>query len=366
MSKSVVIPKYGFPVDVVDLNILKNNVLEKDFEPSRDLSVAISEYAPESEVIIKKKKYVSRYINLPYNDITKLPTRYYIKCDNCKRITTSLDETSDNLIKCLFCGEEINEKHEQYIIPKLGFTTEHNEIKSSYLKPKKTFSSPTYYLGGGISNRDEIIFGQIMKIESSKNDELISLNENPLYVCPYCGYTIIVKDYKNTPYLRHYKDKKKHAKRLNEKDLCFNLDLKRRHLAHVFSTDALKITIARKFNEEEALSFLYALLDGISLTFNIERNDINGVYSYESNYTQIILFDKVPGDAGHVKRILSKEAIIQALKTAFIIVDRNCCEETSSCYDCLRNYYNQIFHEKLKRGHAKRIISEIIDLIGVS
>jgi hypothetical protein len=365
-SKAVVIPKYGFPVDVVQLDIFSNNVLINNFEATRDLGIAISEYAPESEIIINKKKYASRYINFPYNDMTKLSSKYYVKCKHCNRITASLVNDVDEFSTCMYCGSEIKEVFEKYIIPNMGFSTEHKEIKSVVLKPKKTFASPTYYLGGGLSNHDKEDYGFGVSIESSRNDELITLNENPFYVCASCGYTVIIEKFKNVSPMRVYYEKKRHPKKYNEKSLCSNLELTRTHLAHVFSTDVVKITIKEIFTESEALSFLYAFLDGIALAFNIERNDINGVYSYDKGNTQFVLFDHVPGGAGHVKRIMSKNNIIEALEQALSIVEKECCEEDSSCYDCLRNYYNQSYHEKLKRGQAKRKIKEVLTLIEFS
>lgn len=363
LSKNVVIPKYGFPVDVVQLDIYTNNTLDKKFEPSRDLGIAISEYAPESEIILNKKKYVSRYINFPYNDITKLPTKYYVKCPTCNRITASINYEADELSYCQHCAADFRTTPEKYIIPTYGFSTEHNEVKSTILKPKKTFSSPTYYLGGGISNNDIDQFGAILSIESSRNDELITVNENPFYVCPSCGYTKIIKEYKTLDRFKQFQDKKYHSKKYNQNKVCNNMMLERVHLAHVFSTDVVKITINEFYKEDDALSFLYAFLDGIALAFNIERNDINGVYNYEQSKTQFIIFDQVPGGAGHVKRIMSKESILEALKSALNIVDKPCCDETTSCYDCIRNYQNQTFHEKLKRGLAKNRISDIINQI---
>ena len=64
LSKYCVIPKYGFPVDVVDLQIYENGVPLDEYDLNRDLKVAISEYAPDSEIIVDGKKYTSKYITL--------------------------------------------------------------------------------------------------------------------------------------------------------------------------------------------------------------------------------------------------------------------------------------------------------------
>lgn len=55
LSKYCVIPKYGFPVDVVQLEVYENGVKNNKLDLNRDLKIAISEYAPESEVIVDGK-----------------------------------------------------------------------------------------------------------------------------------------------------------------------------------------------------------------------------------------------------------------------------------------------------------------------
>ena len=61
-TKYNVIPGYGFPVDNVELYIYNyaKQEMSDEYNLSRDLSLAISEYAPGSEVIVDEKKYTSR------------------------------------------------------------------------------------------------------------------------------------------------------------------------------------------------------------------------------------------------------------------------------------------------------------------
>ena len=60
-----ILPKYGFPVDSVELtqNIAADNF--KSLNLNRDLSIAIAEYAPSSEVVADGGLYTSRYIRKP-------------------------------------------------------------------------------------------------------------------------------------------------------------------------------------------------------------------------------------------------------------------------------------------------------------
>ena len=78
----------------------------------------------------------------------------------------------------------------------------------------------------------------------------------------------------------------------------------------------------------------------------------------------MIIFDDVPGGAGHVKRIINENKFEEVLEKTLEIVKRCECggkEATTSCYGCLRNYFNQYCHDKLSRG---LVIDFVNDLIG--
>ena len=87
----------------------------------------------------------------------------------------------------------------------------------------------------------------------------------------------------------------------------------------------------------------------------VALND-SGVYDF-------VIFDNVPGGAGHTKRLLEKEKVIEMFKRAKEKVSQECCDENTSCYNCLRNYNNQRIHRKLKRIYAKNILEDIINNI---
>ena len=99
----------------------------------------------------------------------------------------------------------------------------------------------------------------------------------------------------------------------------------------------------------------------------IERNDIDGVLelNLEQHSYDILLYDNVPGGAGHVKRLVEKNAVITSLNAAYVKVSQQCCDENTSCYNCLRNYYNQTNHSKLKRKYDRDFIESLLRQIDV-
>jgi len=350
LSRFTVIPKYGFPVDVVELNIINQTGRDTDFDLSRDLSQAISEYAPESEIIVDKKKFTSRYIiNPPNNRLTKY---YYFECPNCEHMNVGI--VPEDLDSCENCKSPRNNPIlNHFVIPILGFFTDKKSVESRTRKPKKTLAGEIKYLGKGISNEDLINLNNFIFAESTRNDELLVLNENPFFSCPVCGYTKIEKGSSSTKIICKHKTPQEHD--------CSSQDLFRLSLGHKFKTDVVKISVSQSLDKRQALSLLYAMLEGISDAFDIERRDINGVINKNNwNSYDLIFFDNVPGGAGHVRRVMTSEGLKMAFESAFNKVNLNCCDENTSCYNCLRNYSNQKIHKYLRRKDARDILKNIL------
>lgn len=358
LSKYCVIPKYGFPVDLVELQVYEEGKLNSRYDLSRDLKIAISEYAPDSEIIVDKKKYTSKYITLP--KASQFPKKYFSTCHNCKKVNVFLSTRTGS--ECKYCGESIAlEKTEFYIEPIGGFKTGVTK-ESTRMKPKRSYAGEVFYLGGGTKDDNYLEIGSSIVIETNTNDELLVMNKSNFYMCPVCGYSDIVKGRVQPPTTM-----KKH-KNFRQFD-CNCEDLEKIKLGHSFQTDVARFTIPilrsydyDKENYAKALSFMYAFIEGISKALGIERNDIDGILelNLEQHSYDILIYDNVPGGAGHVKRLVDRQSILKALQSAYIKVSQHCCDENTSCYNCLRNYYNQTHHSKLQRKYAKEFIECIL------
>lgn len=362
-TKYNVIPGYGFPVDNVELYIYNYNKQEMDgnYNLSRDLSIAISEYAPGSEVIVDDKKYTSRYLFLPRNN-KSLPKTYYCECNKCHTLNTSVDDNYFNSNPvCKYCGTQLNitfTNLKSYQTPIYGFVADRTNKETRRVKPFKTYASDIYYIGEKIINEQDE--NSVIKITEHKNEKLLILNENRFYFCPICGYTELdKKNFNDTKTVNHMEYSGKS---------CSNNRLELTRLGHSYLTDIIKIAfnnVEEMYDNETAISVLYAILEGISLTYNIERNDINGII-YRTNISKpfsLILFDTVSGGAGHVKRLRNDKSLMEVLKNSLVKVSQKCCEEDSSCYNCLRTYNNQRFHKHIKRGKAKLALTNILNKI---
>ena len=132
------------------------------------------------------------------------------------------------------------------------------------------------------------------------------------------------------------------------------------HLGHTFHTDVLAIGMPFPAAESQSgrLSLLYALLEGASTALGISRDDLDGVVFGQSPLPQVLIYDNVPGGAGYARRI--GEEFDDVLRAALAEVDSCECGPETSCYECLRSYGNQPYHDLLSREQAVNILRQLM------
>lgn len=366
LASSGVIPKYGFPVDVVKLDILNNAAEAQAVDLSRDLKMAISEYAPGSEVIAAGKVWTSYSINKIRDK--EWPTYRYYECPDCSRTTfpdsvTTIEETEDDTLQICSCGKQM--KAHKVIRPIFGFSTSWVEKakRVGESRPKRFY--PTRVQFGGYDTLDPYqeeeqkeadicIADKRIGAKYAPQGKLVVMNRGTsgagLFICKYCGYA------QATP--QDFKHKNKMGKE------CKGKYATNAALGHIFASDVLRLEFPLKYvkpieGKDQWTTILYAILEGASDSLGIAREDINGCIDRSGHHPVIILFDETPGGAGHVKRIYSQLDIV--LKAAYRRVDGHCkCGEETACYGCLRGYSNQLDHEILARGMVKEYLEWLL------
>ncbi|MDB4353814.1 DEAD/DEAH box helicase, partial [Akkermansiaceae bacterium] len=85
LSKYGIIPTYSFPVDSIELEILRDDKwTSQAIELVRDAKLGITEYAPGSQVIANGRVWTSQAI--PFQPREFQPTLHYRSCKNCRHI----------------------------------------------------------------------------------------------------------------------------------------------------------------------------------------------------------------------------------------------------------------------------------------
>ena len=368
------LPKYGFPTDVVELKTdhLQTVADASSISLDRDLRIAISEFAPGSEVVAAKRLW--RSVGLRKLPNREWPPYEYAICRNCKRLNFKAGE----LGATCECGEPLSEgkhgKRTSYIIPEQGFVAGSDTTSPGEAPPQRIYASRTHFAhyrlpetGGATEDEqaappmvlDEgFIDGPVQVQKRYSRYGWMAIVNNGMgsgfSICSSCGYAEPAAQQ-----ARGKKEKAGHKNPLTGRD-C-NGYLRIHHLGHHFMTDVLEITFGTAIRTEGAIySLLYAILDGASEALSIQRTDIHGAYYYQTagGFPSLIFYDDVPGGAGHVKRIYSN--LVPTLQAAVERIERCECGLETSCYNCLRNYQNQFMHDKLQRGLAIDLLRQIL------
>lgn len=368
LSRKNVMPKYGFPVDTVELHLSGHQERAKaGLQLSRDLSIAISEYAPGSQVVANGDLITSRYIRT----VPGMSWKQYLY-NTCKCGTLNIepyadqDDTQDRMKECRQCGEKLDQrKNAVFLIPAFGFEADSNIRKPGLKKPERTFSSETSYVGY-LNNKEAVRFdlnGNTIEVIMGRNDEMAVLNKSNFFVCAACGYTDLDKKY-------FLSAKKKIHDRANGRR-CICDTLIKRSIGYRFETDVFQVRfIYPEIRDlEMAMSLLYGIMRGICSQLNIEQDDISGCIQYFRNEETgngcyaLIYYDRTPGGAGHVKRLAEPEMLHAALIESLMLMKQCNCggsEMDTSCYGCLRTYYNQKYHDMLKRGYVVEFLEKLL------
>ena len=366
LARNNVLPKYGFPVDTVELYQNNASKSEKKLQMVRDLQLAIAEYAPDAQVVADGQLYTSRYIRkLPQSTGQDWEEIYIAECKNRSCLTWNYRRTepSKDGEKCISCQSLIEKaRWKTAIEPRRGFIAEAKSTDVPLKKPERSFKSEDYYIGDlqrQIMTKKTFLINGLHKIqmETSTNDSLMVVCQDNFFVCDRCGYAISSITGKDEKDFNSFANniEKKHISPWGKN--CSG-KLYKRKLCHAFKTDVVQIVFgtSRAKNKATMLSVMYALLEAMSNELDIERTDIKGCLHkvrYENSMVYaVILYDGVAGGAGHVRRLVTEDCgAFQKIVQKAIDITKNCtC--SPSCYNCLRNYYNQTVHDILDRREA--------------
>ncbi len=131
-------------------------------------------------------------------------------------------------------------------------------------------------------------------------------------------------------------------------------------LAHTFRTDVLQVRFPGYTSTPglDNRSFWLTLSTAFAIAacraLNIAPSDLDSTYQSTTEAGkegELVLYDRVPGGAGHVGRI--ERNLPEVLRQTYEILSRcenQRCNVTSSCYACLRSHKNQFDWDELDRS----------------
>ncbi len=164
LAAKAFLPSYGFPTDIVNLDnyniedfkreaLAKKNKKEEREDnisrlrglPSRNLSIAIREYAPGTEMVIDGRVFRSAGISLNWQNIAvdgaKDAQKFDLawRCDRCGHTAYETGiQISTETLKCNHCSATIKPEHKMKVLQPSGFVTDF------YTSPSNDISSQKY------------------------------------------------------------------------------------------------------------------------------------------------------------------------------------------------------------------------------
>ena len=357
LSRKAIIPKYGFPVDVVELDTQRAGTRQGyEVTLARDLTIAIGEFAPTASLVAGKREWQSY-------GLKKVPEREWErkKYKVCHRHNLMIAWNEGETPPLLPCGDDVPER--SYVIPKFGFVTSTKPPKAPTSRPTRLFTTRPYFLHAAGAERGEIhIAGErcpLATIRKAVPGRMAVLSEGrrarQFYICNGCGAGFVEPQATHkTPWNSECGGK-----------------LSRVSLGHEFVTDVVQVEFHLSPPPEDVagdysglgLGIATALLEGMAEVVDVPGADLNVTIGRggSAGLPVIVLYDAVPGGAGLVAQLEDAHIFRTSLEAAYRRVEGGCeCGDDTSCYGCLRSYRNQFAHTQLKRGPVKRYIGSVL------
>jgi Helicase conserved C-terminal domain/MrfA Zn-binding domain len=359
LSRKAVIPKYGFPVDVVELDTQRTGTRQGyDVTLARDLMIAIGEFAPTATLVAGKREWQSY-------GLKKVPEKEWErkKYKVCHRHNLMVTWNEGESAPPLPCGDPAQER--SYVIPKFGFVTSTKPPKPPARRPTRLFTTRPYFLRSTGVERGEIRVdgtnGPLATIRKAIPGRMAVLSEGrragQFYICNRCGAGF-VESLAGASHKTPWNSE------------CLGT-LARLSLGHEFVTDVVQVEFYLPPPPEAVegdysglgLGIATALLEGMAEVVDVPSADLSVTIGRGGSVglPVIVLYDAVPGGAGLVAHIEDADVFRMTLEAAYRRVEGGCeCGEDTSCYGCLRSYRNQFAHTHLKRGPVKQYLSRIL------
>lgn len=354
LAENGILPKYGFPTDLVELHLpeVQQSIEDNRLSLSRGMRQAIREYAPGSEIVAGKTLWKSVGINKPKGQ--ELQIRRYGKCPDCGTFVWPIENYNDEG-ECPVCHNKFTLKNKM-LVPSYGFVGEKIEKGVGLRKPRsngyasvhfsqhwpnETISAPVRFPGGTVRKR------------YAGNGQLCVLNapREGFQICASCSRSALNGEPIKHAYWCENSELTPKIRTFAALGTSFVSDV----LELVFDIDA-----APNYVNEDWEAVMWALFTAGAKILEVPETELGGtMYENEAHGISLLIYDDVPGGAGHARQL--SDRVPELIEEAYNVVDGHCgCGEETCCYGCIANYYNQTRQAKLSRGAAKRILEALL------
>ena len=366
---SGVLPRYAFPVDVVSLWTEEPSRYNRGDEVQRDLQVALSEYAPDAEIVIDGWMHKSAGLYAPYEkDPRYEPDVWLCECRACHHVTVR-DYALGQLTwtSCPMCGSDGRDQRAIPAIRPLGFRTDWSAKRERYRGGTRsrsgTSSSAQLNAGETASQGEARLAGRLWINE--RIGELYSVNRGPsngFRICPSCGRSLRPGQ---TQHKRPEGRPPRNCSGRPEGDAA---------LYHSFQSNVvvLGVDLPHSMNASPAeprgraawLSVTAAIIRAAASYLQINSSELAAGIRPWVDFSgrlqaEVFVYDTLPNGAGYASEVA--ESVESILREARDLAEHCPAECESACYSCLLDYGNQRQHGLIDRRLAVDLLDYVLD-----
>ncbi|MDN5625148.1 MAG: DUF1998 domain-containing protein, partial [Acinetobacter sp.] len=401
------LPGYGFPTDIASFET--TNVIDyirqkqdRDAEkqrksrednvsllrdmPSRNLAVAIREYAPGSEIVLDGRVFKSKGISLAWHNIHSSDAKEAQKfdlawrCVHCGQNGFNTDSAVDiNNVYCdnPSCGEKIRINEQRKVLQPTGFVHDFYEEPSNDVTTQTFIPVQTPWIAGKgarLSLPNSALGFMVADTSGHVFNYSSGLYGHGYAVCLECGRAESQKEKEKfplslSPEQKHYPLKpSKHDRENGQRKFCEGSErlIKDLHLGSYMTTDIFELVLHHperneyltdsKENESIAFTLAVAFRKALAKKLGISANELGYgkrpiLLDGNHQITAIQVYDVISGGAGfsssaprHIESLLS--SIVDELECP------KYCE--SVCAHCLLDSQSRHHYSLLNRHDAKK------------
>ena len=395
LSESCILPRYGFPVDEIEL-LLDKDELYGDVELRRSLQLGLFEYAPGQVVVANKRKYESRTAafwryptdNAPTESLASKLSQRVVFCKKCHKLFDLPEDPNKSLDKCSLCGGLLD-RDCKFITPDVFYANK--SVNGSINRVPKPKGRRIVRWGGSLC-AENMVPGTCVETAESSDRMMQYINTN----ADDEGFTVHLpardaegKGYDERYYYVH--------------EIQTNIAIWSTKGELPFAIGDVTVEGVSRF-DNACLSAAYALRRSCAKKLDVSVQDIGVIFIRDDNHesgkrqARFVFFDTAAGGGGNALSLTMADKedaktaarVIDIIKSAIQLIecDDNCslvsgmdsslrpvpinvyrtlqehekstCRPAVSCYKCIKDFDNQDSHAMLDKYDALAVLKALL------
>jgi hypothetical protein len=354
LAREGFVPRYAFPLDVVTLETRRSRWAgDSDVELSRDRAIAISEFAPGAQVVARKQVFTSGGLYIASSE-DKPERHWFSQCPACFQIRTA--RRKDDLVgQCEVCQQTIGDTFKHSFVQPHAFSIRFDgRRRDSARFTKSTLIRQRQSLTHFIDTVPEPNFTPVSPLFRAAllpRGQLFRYNLGPgrkgFILCPACGMS--------APQQGATVGQHRILRSQTGADVWCNCTNVYRSVAYAHQFESFCLVIRPTVPMGSVESVAYSLQKGACQCLELDASDLGVSWRFLnrrndlSSGKEIVLYDRTPGGAGFVKEARDRWPEVETAARDICACAAEC---ERACYECLKDFGNQAYHETLDRNDA--------------